>query len=238
MKLSVAICDDEQEMRELIHNYVCRLANELEISVEVHAFSDGEELLKEDTLRYQIVFLDVEMQRMNGFDTAEEIRKTNQKTEIVFVTVLSQYCSRGYHYKASRYLVKPVSYENFSYEMKKLFQDIEKKERISEELMNFMEHGLPAYDKLYYMESVGHAILFHTNEQTYERKMSMKKAAGLYEELGFCRIHQSFLVNMDKVEYVYEDKVFLENKTELYFSRGWKKEFQKRYAKFLSEKLV
>lgn len=238
MKLFVAICDDEQEMRETLKSYVKRLAEELCIDVEIRTFPGGEEFLKENTEDYHIVFLDIEMQGMSGFDTAEKMRETNQKTEIVFATVLAQYCSRGYHYRASRYLIKPVSYENFSYEVKKLFQNTEKRERISNSLMQSMADGLPGYDRIYYMESVGHEMLFHTKEKSYERKMSMKKVSAMYEELGFCRIHQSFLVNMDKVEDVYDDKILLENKTELYFSRGWKKEFQKRYAKYLAEKLV
>lgn len=106
--IKIAICDDEQCFYDSIHRYINGYMSHRREECEVNIFSSGEELLgKMEALReYTIIFMDINMQGMSGYDAALEIRKYNKDAFIVFVTAYLDYSTEGYKVGAIRYLIK------------------------------------------------------------------------------------------------------------------------------------
>lgn len=120
--LSVAICDDEpavcREIEELLAGQLVRA----DLDGNTRVFSDGESLVRayeRGEADFQIVFLDIKMQAMNGISAAREIRSYDEKVLIVFITSSAEYVFRGYEVKAFRYILKTELHQAF----RKIFEE-------------------------------------------------------------------------------------------------------------------
>lgn len=76
----IAICDDERHFRELIHRILEEYMGQTEMVYQIDEFQSGEELLCQgiELVKYQVVFLDVNMTGLNGIETARKIRKISE----------------------------------------------------------------------------------------------------------------------------------------------------------------
>lgn len=117
--MNVAIAEDEREQREILKRCLKRYGSEQGEAFSVSEFSDGAELVNLYRAQFGLVFLDIEMERMDGMEAAEIIRKTDSATAIIFVTRLAHLAVRGYDVGALDFIVKPVSYESFAMKMRR-----------------------------------------------------------------------------------------------------------------------
>lgn len=107
--MKIAICDDSPDDLQLLLGYCKRYDS----SLSIHTFSSGQALIDSFSSEfYNLVFLDIEMDPPNGYDTALHLRTMARKPEIIFTTKNLNYSIRGYGI-ALRYLPKPISYEMF-----------------------------------------------------------------------------------------------------------------------------
>lgn len=104
----IAICDDEslftEELRELLSGYM----TEKGPAFEIDTYSSGEALIELGIkiVQYNVVFLDINMEKVDGIRTAEMIRKVSREVFIVFVTAYVDYSLEGYRLDVVRYLLK------------------------------------------------------------------------------------------------------------------------------------
>ena len=112
--MKVAIVDDELEMRQIMTDYVKRFGEEAGIELETVPFESGGQFLKDYKMIYDIIIFDIDMPGINGIDTARKLRETDTNVTIIFVTNIAQYAINGYEVDAVDYILKPVSYYDFS----------------------------------------------------------------------------------------------------------------------------
>lgn len=104
--LNIAICDDSPDDREKLYNVLKLYAAKNNTEINITAFSGGEELLSNINDR-DIVFLDIEMDGINGIETAQRIRSMNITVPIVYVTSYSKYWRSAYKVHAFDFISKP-----------------------------------------------------------------------------------------------------------------------------------
>lgn len=217
----IAICDDEsfftEELKQLISSYMM----EKGIVFEIDAYGSGEALvnLGIEVVRYTVVFLDINMDKMDGIRTAEKIREVSRDILIVFVTAYVNYSLEGYRLDAVRYLLKGnANFQSTVNEcmdaiMDKLNYSVAKKE------FEFKEGTKEiSLDRLLFIESNLHKLEFHVmeNDMTiYTIYGTLNTLEGELTENGFIRIHQSYLVNKKYIKNVKRYKVILTNRFEL-----------------------
>ncbi len=117
MIYKIAICDDEPDILSLLNSFLVRISIETDIDFDVHHFKSGNELLTSYNYAhsFDIIFLDIEMNGFNGIETAIQIRNIpDDEVEIVILTYHSKYFKGGFKIHAFDYLIKPLSYSNFS----------------------------------------------------------------------------------------------------------------------------
>ena len=164
---------------------------------EIDEFESGNEFINLgiNMTKYDIVFLDINMDEMDGIETAQEIRKVSNDIFIVFVTAFINYAVEGYSVNAIRYILK--NNENFSeliFECidaisKKMNDSVKKKEfKFSEGVKNI------SLELLLYIESKLHKLNLH----------SMEDKINKYSLYG----------KLDEVEKELEDKAFLQYSNE------------------------
>jgi len=101
--ISIAIVDDEKVIREQIKV----LIEKKHIESVIDIYSSGEELLMVEKC-YDIVFLDIQMDGMNGIDVARALRQRTEDTVLVFITGIKEYVFDAFDVAAFHYLIKPI----------------------------------------------------------------------------------------------------------------------------------
>lgn len=115
--MRIAIIDDLLTDLEYLRSNVCRWADEHAVPLipGPALFENGETFLEQfQKDRYDIIFLDIFMEGMNGMDTARRIRECDDACRLVFTTTSAEYAVDSYEVDSSYYLVKPYSYEKLS----------------------------------------------------------------------------------------------------------------------------
>lgn len=203
--LFVAICDDENYFcsreQKLISEYLSQRGHKVKFDL----YASGEELLKQGAkvAQYDIIFLDVNMDKLDGIETAQRIRKISHRNFIVFVTAFVQYAVCGYEVDAIRFILKDDQYELRLKEcMDAILQRM--KGRKENHVFTFQKGivDLP-YEHLVYVESRLHKVLFHViNEEkaVYTMYGKLDPIDEILHEDGFCRTHQSYLVNLQHIQ--------------------------------------
>ena len=170
----------------------------------VNKFTDVREAV--DFLSYQahridLVFLDIQMPAMNGFEFLE--RFTGRNFEVIFVTAYDEYALQAIKEAAVDYLLKPVEQDELEKSLKKVLAKRNKEQVDTKKITIPLENKLMFIDAddIKYCKSDGNYCEIHTDEQTYLISKTLKFVEGLLPASKFFRIHQSYLINLKKVKY-------------------------------------
>lgn len=215
--LQIAICDDELFYREKIQKLLEGYLKKRELPYKLHSFISGESFLKqcENNVKFDIVFLDISMEEIDGIQTAKRIRSFHSDTYIVFVTAFMDYALEGYKVNAVRYLMK----DTLDLALEECMTAILQKMQVAQVTFPFPEGEKKLYtDNILYVESKGHKSIFHYMEdglviyQIYDKLDNVERKL---EDCHFLRIHKSFLVNMKHIRKVGNYTAYLDTNEEL-----------------------
>lgn len=220
--MKIALCDDDNndllQLQQYLENFNTSLSYD-----SIHSAVDLIEAFKNDF--YDLVFMDIEMQPINGLTAAKIIKKKYEKTLIVFTTISRKYSIIGYEV-AFRYLVKPLIYENF---IQVLRISIWKSSPRNVWIDN---HVLPA-DSIYLVEVFKHNIVVHTQEKKYDLRNSLKNIESILSGCHFIRPHNSYLVNLDYIVNVTQAEIIMKNGMAITISRSRKKQFFEEFSHYI-----
>lgn len=226
-KISIAICDDEQEERETIRDMVTEYGTNHELTIE--EFSNASTLLKRVDRTWDIILMDIEMQAPTGFDAACILAHQNPKPLVIFITKSNTYTTRGYGV-AFRYLMKPIDPIEFTQAMDSAYEEV-LANRFSFQIDNNF-FAIP-FENIYYLESFGHLAIVHTADTEYRIRASLMD---LWKRLPQNRIavpHKSYLVNMAYINRATATEVVLTNGVRIPISRRKRQEFNEAFFRYL-----
>ena len=106
--MNIAICDDDKSFRDLLEKHLKNYFDERSIPLNFFQFSSGEDLLKSDML-FDLAFLDVEMEKINGIDTGKALKRKNPHNIIFVITSYEGYLDDAFKFHAFRFLSKPLN---------------------------------------------------------------------------------------------------------------------------------
>lgn len=108
--IRIAVCDDDLNVIKEISQFLQEYEKNNSISFEILGFSDGDELLS-SAQKFDLIFLDIEMKRINGFEAADNIREFDMNVPIVYITSHSGFFERAFKVHAFEYITKPIEQE-------------------------------------------------------------------------------------------------------------------------------
>ena len=222
--IKIAIVEDEAAVRDQLTDYVRRYTRQYGTEFEVTCFTDGDEILENYRPAFDIIFLDVEMKRLNGMETAQRIRELDDDVLLVFITNMAQYAIKGYAVGALDYVLKPVPYFAFSQQLQKAEEQLRRRTR--HYLAVPVEGGLRRLDtsRIYYIESEGHRVRFYTEEGDFAAPGALKALEEKLADRPFARCNSGYLVNLAQVQAVQQNTVQV-GPYELQVSRPKRKSF-------------
>ena len=153
--------------------------------------------------KIDLVFLDIEMPILSGFDLLDDL---NQKPQIIFITGKTKYAFKAFDYDAVDYLRKPITKERFLNAVHKAITNFKLKndEGFDDEDFIFVKSNLKKrkvfLNELRYIEALGDYVKLVTDHESLVVLSTMKSFAALLPQDRFMRIHKSYIVNLEKVE--------------------------------------
>lgn len=229
-KLNIAICDDEEAIREQIKE----LIEKEKPGVYTGLYETGDGLLESGGL-FDLVFLDIQMDGTNGIETAKILRERNEDTILVFITGIREYVFEAFDVAAFHYLIKPIEESKFLEVFHRAERELEKRKKQRREtvFIKTRNRGFTLEkDSILYIESRGKKVGIHTTGKTVVAYVSMNELGGRLGS-GFYRCHRGYLVNMAYVTEYDSKSIILNNGEYIYLAKEKYGEFVKAYMRYL-----
>ena len=233
----IAICDDEEYFRIREKTLIEKYMADKESACQIDLYASGKEMLSaaNTVLQYDVIFLDISMEEMDGLETAGKIREQSKDIYIVFVTAYITYALEGYKVGAVRYLLKEDG--SLDGALKECLDTITDRMENGEAVYEFDcrdgKKNIPA-DSILYVESRLHKVIFYVLEdelKEYSRYDRLDNVEQKLRQYGFLRVHQSFLVNMKYAKNVERYKISMGHKTEISISKKYYKGVEMEYIR-------
>lgn len=235
--MNIALCDDEQIFRDELKSILLKIGIQKNVSFNIYNFTSGEELIQHinnSSTKYDLIFLDIIMDSLNGIETAKYIRNKDKNVQIVFLTSSIEFALDGYEVKALNYLIKPAKYESVLKSINGLFED-DNKDFYTFKIKNILYQI--ALRNINYFEVTNRLITIHCVENTCEENSFYKKLDDVTAELedfGFVRCHRSYLVNLKNIYSISSDEVIFKNGDKALVSRKYNKHLKDEFLKYMS----
>lgn len=228
--IRIGIVEDDAACRRDLLDHIARYAEEHGTAFDLRTFADGEQVVEAYRPQFDILFLDVEMPGMDGFEAAHRIREVDTDVLMIFVTNMGQYAIKGYEVDALSYLLKPVPYFAFAQELTRSLNRLSKRE--SRGVVLSVNNSLVRLDpsEIVYAESVKHRITIHALDRVYTFSGTLKALEEELGEHGFFRSNNCYLVNLQHVKRVDQSTSVMTNGSALVVSRPRKKAFMDALA--------
>ena len=226
--LDIAVVDDEKGIRD----HLCELIRKQKQPGRVESYATGEELLASGT-RFDIVFLDIRLEGINGIETARKLREKQDDMVLIFITGLREYVFDALDLYAFQYLLKPVDEKKFAEVLGRAEREAGRKREKQRIFLKTRNLTLDQADILY-IESRGKKVEIHTVRETEDIQIyaAMEELEGQLGE-GFYRCHRSYIVNMVYIAEYNSDSIFLTNGNKVYLAKKKYGEFVKAYMWYL-----
>lgn len=232
--IQIAICEDDPSDLETLKKYLRRFEEEKGCVFSLQAFENPVPLLVNYTAKYDLIIMDIDMAYMNGMEGARRLRKIDTKVNLVFVTNLANYAIEGYSVSALDYILKPISYYDFSLKMARVLRNVLEEHQDHVVIPSrFSSTCIPLYEILY-IETKGHQVIYHTKKQQYEQYTSLRALETQLGGKNFSKCSSSYLVNLMHVKKVEGFTAFVGD-TQLQISHGRKKAFSEDLGRFWKE---
>ena len=161
--MNIAICDDEKIVRLQIKG----LIEKQKADGNLELYETGEELLAVGK-HFDVVFLDIQMEGMNGIDTARALREQNEETVLIFITGIKEYVFDAFDVAAFHYLLKPIEENKFMEVFDRAVKEAEKrKEKGQKQLfIKTRQRNITLEQKnILYIENRGRKAEIHTVDE-------------------------------------------------------------------------
>lgn len=209
--IKIAICDDDPKFVGSTQTFLEEIAGREHFPLDIQVFFSGNTLVADylSGITYDLIYLDIEMDGMDGIETAKRIRELDYHVLIVYISSHEEYLKQLFEAEPFRFLQKPVTYE-FFYEV---FSQAQK--RISKQRNNFFYFktgkniNKVLCREILYFESAGRKVIVHTLNHEYEYYDKLNLIEERLKEQRFLRIHKAFLVNIDNIEAFQYERVAL-----------------------------
>ncbi len=213
--IKVIIIDDESLARQISKNYLLRHDN-IEIVAEC---SNGFDAIKKINERKpDIIFLDIQMPKLNGFEMLELIENP---PVIIFTTAYDHFAIKAFEVSAVDYLLKPFSEERFDQALKKAIILLDDKFKQADSIRNIIaEHekkietlervvikdggkiNIIPVNEIKWIEAQDDYIMIHSDKGKFLKQKTMKYFEDHLDETQFVRIHRSYIINLSYLQHL------------------------------------
>ncbi|GFI42788.1 transcriptional regulatory protein YpdB [Lachnospiraceae bacterium] len=233
----IGLCDDEERELDIIEDFLTAYLESKELDeYGIERFQSAEELLErimEKEYNPDLLLLDIFMSGKTGVEAAEELRRQQCGTFIVFLTTSKEYALEAYGVDALQYLVKPLDRERFFHAMEIVFQQMKKTEE--QIVMKVAGGGIRQMkpDEIICCESQKNYQMLYLETEECRVRMTAKELWEMLEHFTqFRRCGRSYILNLNHVISVEKEEILMDNECRIFIPRNVSAEFKKVYFSY------
>lgn len=232
--ITIAICDDEKIYVDYLQKEAKRILDSIGIEHTIMTFSQPVDFITAQRISpFHLVFLDIMMPMLNGFDISKEIRSNYHETMIVYVS------------SNSKLVFDSIAYHPFAFIRKGNINQL--KTELSQTIEHYFQYyslfrsisvndinlGI-SYIKLHnliYVKSEKHYVNFHTETDICNERGTLEEAIARIDSEAFIRVHQRYSVNVHHIRRFFETsaEIELSNGERIPVSRGMRENAYRQY---------
>lgn len=215
--LRIAIVDDEDLARQLVREYLSSIPD---VAVVAECANGFEAVKTVAELRPDLLLLDVQMPRLNGFEVIELV---GRDVAVVFTTAHDEYALRAFEINAVDYLLKPFSAERLAAAIDRARERIGRRERLPVAALaaagrrpdapaarvlvrdGARVHVIPI-DTIDYIQAQDDYVAYRAGGKQYLKEQTLADVEGSLDSAKFVRIHRSYVLNLDRLARVELDE--------------------------------
>lgn len=197
--LNFALCDDNEETLsksdKMLERIFIRHNLDCSVTYKISNVSDMLDIIKDN--KVDVYILDINLKsNKNGLDLAEEIRKINKNSYIIFLTCHLEYAMVAYKYKTFDYLAKPLTEERLEETILRLIEDVNGIPKKYIKLDN--KNTVVDASQVQFIKRDGMRLVLHTTSTDYIIYSSFNKFQNNLPD-SFKRCHKSYIANFDQI---------------------------------------
>lgn len=243
--MKIGIVEDEKVHAGLLASYLEKWGQEEGRALLIREYASAEAFLFdwEEEKDFSVVFLDIQMGKMNGVELARRIRQEDRAVGIVFTTGITDYLQEGYEVAALHYLIKPISGEKVRWCMERVLEQ-ETMERPCVCLR--LETGMERVEmqQIWWVCALRHNTEVGMQDPANKERLLRREAQNSFGELAealqesgsFFKCHRSYLVNLSHVRRIEKADVVLDNGDRIPLSRRLYKEVNDGFIRYFTGK--
>lgn len=233
MTIRTAIVDDSAQDRSCLAQMLGRCVPD-GVDLVTSFYESGEEFLEAaQTHSFDLAFLDIQMEGIDGLVTAARIREENRRMLIVFLTRIGEHMADGYKVRAFRYLLKPLRQELLEECVYDAAAELLATAGESVSFGSGIQRTLLPARSIYYLRAAGNYIFVYTEDETLRFRRTLRDiAAHLPPE--FVQIHRGDIVNVEHIVCLDAAEAQMRDGTRFSVSRTYRRALRERFDMFHS----
>lgn len=232
--LKIAIVDDNIEFLNLYRRKVSGFFINNNIEVKIATFMESDSFLKQNE-KYDLYFLDIELQDTDGMQLAEIIRqKYGDDVDIIFVTMKETAVYDAFMVDAVGFIRKSLMDSDFDKTMEKYIKRYHDRTQKYEFRIDDGKYIYKSIDDIMYAEIYGHMLRLYCIDGVYDMRCSLDELTAMLPEEDILEPYRGYIVNCKYVEHITDEAVILDNGKKILLSRRKRDEVRKKYLHFLN----
>ena len=228
--MKIAICDDKIVLHDDLKKHLEEYAIKRNLILVYDDYTNGYDLIASN-IEYDLIFMDYQMDEIDGLETSRKLRKKNIQTPIIFLTSFPNIVFDTFEVNAYRFLVKPIDKEKFTSAMDDFLKSIEESnflllkteddtKKINIDDIIYVE----ASDKYCYIRTITDNILFKKTLSEIEKQLPEDK---------FFRSHRTYLVGFRHIVSHTTSDILFDNKERALISKLKNTQFKKAFTDYI-----
>lgn len=229
--MRILICDDEIGFLNDLKNHVEEYMKSHFLCCHIDTCIDPKEIYFSDKT-YDLVFLDIQMNEVNGISLAKELKKRNGKTVIFFVTSYNEFQDDAMDVRAFRFFEKPFDTERLYASLNKAMEYIDES-YVDVFIYDNKQQKRVLVDSIILIKRENRRIVMKTTESEFVTNKSFDEWCNILPNTFFYQVHKSYLVNMHYVDIYKYTELFLTDGTRASIAPRKQSEFHKYWFSYL-----
>lgn len=232
--LRIAVCDDDQAISHSYKDRIKALFESKHVDATIFNYTKGSKLIADcKELPFDLIFLDIDMPEMSGFDVAEKIIEIIEDPVIIFITNEEQLVYRSLRYSPFRFIRKTYIVAELN-EAIVSFLDLHFK-RSKTQIFNCVNGELVAINikDIMYIESNKHKVTVYTQKKDFVTKVKISELEESLKNFGFIRVHIGYLINMKYIYSIEKTEIIFMNQASVPMSRHRTEQVKTEFQKYI-----
>lgn len=229
--MKILICDDEQQYIDKLKTHIEEFMHCRFINFEIHTANNPKTIVNCNET-YQLAFLDIQMNDLDGISLAKILKERNNKIVIFFVTSYNDYQDDAMDLRAFRFFEKPFN-------VNRLYSGLEKAmEYIDESYIDFYiytnnEHKKILVDNVIYVERGNRQVTLVTTTGNFTTRESFDDWCDILQNTFFYKVHKSFIVNLHYITSYKYSEIYIQNNIRIPIASRRQSDFHKFWFEYL-----